>query len=143
MPATTGTSTRRRRIAIAGAAGAAALLGAMITASAGAAGAEHKVTICHATDSYSNPYVAITVDYHSIVNGGHGGHEGPVFYPAIPKHTKWGDIIPAFDFGPNAAYAGMNLTADGALIAANGCHLIGDGTTTTTIGTTTTTIGGA
>src|SRR5215468_2094575 len=55
---------------------------------------EHKVTLCHATDSHSNPYVRITVDVAAVLHNGHDGHNGPVFYPAIPKHTKWGDIIP-------------------------------------------------
>jgi hypothetical protein len=42
--------------------------------------ADHKVTICHATGSATNPYVEITVDYHALKNG----------------HTAAkGDIIPA------------------------------------------------
>lgn len=84
---------------------------------------EHKVTLCHATDSYSNPYVVITVDIASVKFQGHNGHEGPVFFPAIPKHTKWGDIIPPFDYGPGRTYAGKNWTADGMAIHDNGCVL--------------------
>ncbi len=59
------------------------------------------VTICHATHSYKNPYVVITVDESSIdelnnaLANGHGDHIGPVFDVTLPKHTAWGDIIPA------------------------------------------------
>ena len=88
----------------------------------------HKVTLCHATDSYSNPYVQVTVDVAAVLNGGHGDHVGPVFDPSLPKHTKWGDIIPAFDFGPGEQYAGMNVP-DGQAFLDAGC-----GATTTTTG---------
>jgi hypothetical protein len=93
---------------------------------------EHKVTLCHATNSYSNPYVEITVDVASVLHNGHDGHDGPVFYPAIPKHTKWGDIIPPFDFGPGEVYGGKNWTADGIAVLNNGCKLPSTATTTTT-----------
>jgi len=92
---------------------------------------EHKITLCHRTDSYTNPYVAESVDVASALFEGHDGHNGPVFFAAIPKGTKWGDIIPAFDFGPGEQYAGKNLT-DGAAILANDCNLPGTTTTTTT-----------
>jgi hypothetical protein len=59
------------------------------------------VTICHATNSYSNPYTNPTVDKDSIINlpNGHHTHNGPIFYLEIPKHTAWGDIIPSFTYG--------------------------------------------
>ena len=41
----------------------------------------HKVTICHATGSSTNPYVQITVDEHAI--------------PAHRRHQNGRDIIPA------------------------------------------------
>ena len=48
---------------------------------------EHKVTICHATASKTNPYVMITVDVASIVgDSGHGS-----------SGVNEGDIIPEFD----------------------------------------------
>jgi hypothetical protein len=47
---------------------------------------EHKVTLCHRTGSYSNPYVEITPDVASVLHEGHDGHNGPIFFPAIPKH---------------------------------------------------------
>jgi hypothetical protein len=95
---------------------------------------EHKITLCHRTDSRSNPYVTESVDVASALFEGHDGHNGPVFSPDLPKHVKWGDIIPAFDFGPGEQYAGKNLTA-GQAILDNGCVL--PGTTTTSASTTT------
>src|SRR5579872_6494171 len=41
---------------------------------------DHKITICHATGSATNPYVEITVDKHALKNG---------------HTTAKGDIIPA------------------------------------------------
>jgi hypothetical protein len=109
--------------------GASALCGIVAVSSANADQTDHKVTLCHATDSHTNPYVSVTVDYHAVVNGGHGNHDGPVFDPSI--QTKWGDIIPSFDFGPGAQYPGMNLDDSGQAILANGCSVL-PGTTTTT-----------
>jgi hypothetical protein len=100
---------------------------------------EHKITLCHRTDSYTNPYVAESVDVASTHFEGHDGHNGPVFYAAIPQQEKWGDIIPAFDFGPGEQYAGKNLTAEGLAILDNGCNLPGATTTTSATTTTTTT----
>jgi hypothetical protein len=92
---------------------------------------EHKVTLCHATDSYTNPYVEITVDVASVIkNHGHGNHDGPVFYPTIPKHTKWGDIIPPFDFGGAGSYPGKNWTPQGRAIFDDGCNVESPTTTT-------------
>lgn len=96
----------------------------------------HKVTLCHRTASYSNPYVVITVDVASVLHGhGHDGHNGPVFFSTIPKHEKWGDIIPPFDYGPGEQYAGKNWTPGGQAIWNNGCKLAS--ATTTTMETTT------
>ncbi|MDQ1481356.1 MAG: hypothetical protein QOI44_2217 [Actinomycetota bacterium] len=95
---------------------------------------EHKITLCHRTDSRSNPYVTESVDVASALFEGHDGHNGPVFSPDLPQHEKWGDIIPAFDFGPGEQYAGKNLPA-GQAILDNGCVL--PGTTTTSASTTT------
>ena len=49
---------------------------------------DHKITICHRTDSYTNPYVVITVDVASVHFAGHQTHDGPIFFPEIPKHTS-------------------------------------------------------
>lgn len=80
------------------------------TASPSAA-VERKVTLCHRTASFSNPYVEITVDQNSVLSQGHGSHTGGV-YPA----AGWGDIIPPFD-----GYAGLNWTPEGQTILASGC----------------------
>src|SRR6185503_1075203 len=70
----------------------------------------HRVTICHRTNSVTNPYVKITVDEASV-DGNEGNdngqgdhlleHLGPVFdanNPPPPPHNgdQWGDIIPPF-----------------------------------------------
>ena len=91
------------------------------------------MTLCHATDSYTNPYVSVTVDFNAVVLGGHGGHDGPVFDPQV-QGRKWGDIIPAFDFGPGNQYPGMNLDAVGQAILASDCTLVPSTTTITTPG---------
>jgi len=96
--------------------------GAILALSAGVATASqppgHKVTICHATGSATNPFVSITVDVASILNGqGHAGHA---------------DIIPAFSYtdhhGVTHSFPGQNLGTDyngstGAAVLANGCQI--------------------
>lgn len=107
-------------------------------------GEDHKVTLCHRTDSYKNPYVSVTVDVASVQGikklEGHGSeHMGPVFFPAIPKHTEWGDIIPAVTYEKNGTtvnYPGQNLTPGGLAILANDCKLPPPPTTTTAPTTT-------
>ena len=82
------------------------------------------VTICHATDSRTNPYRVITVNGSSInevrnaLFNGHGDHDGVVFSATLPKHQKWGDIIPAFGDFP-----GKNTDAVGWI--ATGCNIPG------------------
>lgn len=100
---------------------------------------EHQVTLCHATDSYTNPYVSETVDVASTQFEGHDGHNGPVFYADIPKHEQWGDIIPPFDYGAAGSYPGKNWTADGQAIWNAGCTVAAPTTTTTIAPTTSTT----
>ena len=86
------------------------------------------ITICHATDSYSNPYVELTVDQDSAdgdANNDNGqgdhylGHNGPLFSPDLPKHTTWGDIIPPIP----GVHDGLNWTSEGQAIYNNGCNL--------------------
>jgi hypothetical protein len=98
---------------------------------------EHKVTLCHATDSHSNPYVRINVDVASVLFHGHDGHNGPIFYAQIPKHQKWGDIIPPFNYGPGEQYAGKNWTSAGQTIWNANCQLTPSTTTTSEQGSTT------
>jgi hypothetical protein len=88
----------------------------------------HKVTLCHRTDSNTNPYVQITVDVAAGgLKGGHEDHTGPIWNPTLKaSHVKWGDIIPAFTYG-SQIYPGMNVAAanpsvpDGDRWLANGC----------------------
>lgn len=85
-------------------------------------GDPHKVTICHATHSESNPYVEITVD-HAAVDGekknDHSHHTGPIWYAgAKAAGVDWGDIIPPVP-GVNP---GQNW-ADGEAILAAGCDI--------------------
>lgn len=88
---------------------------------------DHKYTICHATNSATNPYVMITVDYNSIVkNAGHDGHDGPIATSeAVAAELKadkisWGDVIPAI---AEHDYAGKNFTAEGILLLNNDCEM--------------------
>jgi hypothetical protein len=83
---------------------------------------EHKVTICHATASDGNPYVAISVDVASIVGDSGHGHSG----------VNAGDIIPPFDVA-GEVYPGNNWDTEHQAILEAGCD--GD-TTTTTLGDT-------
>jgi hypothetical protein len=68
----------------------------------------HKVQICHATASKTNPYVMITVDVASIVGDSGHGNSG----------VNEGDIIPAFNIA-GYSYAGHNLQ----LLGTPGCDL--------------------
>lgn len=54
----------------------------------------HKVAICHATSSTKNPYVKISVDYHSIIKQGHDQHQdGRDIIPALPQHDYAGQNL--------------------------------------------------
>jgi hypothetical protein len=98
------TTPRRSRRALAVATFVACCAGLVGLATVQASAAEHKVTLCHATDSRTNPYSLIVVDYHSAIMEGHGSHEGPIFSPDLPAGTKWGDIIPPITFGDDVNY---------------------------------------
>jgi hypothetical protein len=97
----------------------------------------HKVTICHRTNSVTNPYVQITVDVASV-DGNSGNdngkgdhlleHTGPVWdantvYPTPHNGDQWGDIIPPFyDDGVTlTGFPSLNWNAAGMAIFANGC----------------------
>lgn len=89
----------------------------------------HTVTLCHATNSNTNPYVEITVDVASVLNRhGHAGHTGPVWDLSLKgQHISWGDVIPAFTYtapdGSSQSYPGMNDDGSGAAILGNGCDI--------------------
>lgn len=80
-----------------------------------------KVTLCHRTNSDTNPYVRITVDANAVIKEGHGDHTGPVWSPGLKaQQIKWGDIIPPFAYN-GGTYAGMNWTDAGRAIFSAGC----------------------
>ena len=98
----------------------------------------HQVTICHRTNSVTNPYVIITVDEASV-DGNSGNdngkgdhlleHQGPVFdsnNPPPPPHNgdQWGDIIPPFysDGVTLTGYPSLNWDAAGQAIFYNDCN---------------------
>ncbi|MEO8510469.1 MAG: SpaA isopeptide-forming pilin-related protein [Chloroflexota bacterium] len=99
---------------------------------------EHKVTICHRTNSITNPYTVNTVDYSSVDgglvhdngNGDHTEHLGPVFDwenppPAPHNGDQWGDIIPPFSWEGDAqhvggSFPGLNWTDEGQAIYNDG-----------------------
>ena len=76
---------------------------------------EPKVTICHRTNSHTNPYNQIAVAESSVLSA-HADHTGPVFTPGA---DNWGDIIPPIDPGlPN----GLNWP-EGRDVLENGCEM--------------------
>ncbi len=86
-------------------------------------GDPHKVTICHATHSETNPYVEITVDHAAVdgeKNNDHSHHTGPIWYPgAKADGVDWGDIIPPVE-GVNP---GQNWTEEGEDLWENDCQI--------------------
>jgi hypothetical protein len=94
-----------------------------------------KVTICHRSDSVTNPYTNPTVD-ESSVDGNAGNdngqgdhyaeHQGPVPTSASAAQAlkdaniKWGDIIPPTTAQPT----GLNWTTAGMAIWNNGCDYV-------------------
>ena len=70
----------------------------------------HKVTVCHATNSFTNPYVVIQVDIAAA--GGLAKVMG--HYDHVTLHAKgWGDWIAAFEYdGVSYPAQGISPTAD-------------------------------
>lgn len=92
-----------------------------------------KITICHRTNSVSNPYTQNTVATEAAdgVAGGNGNdadhygeHKGDVFDPSVTYPTphngdQWGDIIPPIP----GSHTGLNWTTEGQAIFRNGCNI--------------------
>jgi hypothetical protein len=85
---------------------------------------DHMVTICHRTDSDTNPYVEETVDVASSghLQGGHDTkHEGPIWDASLKSQKiEWGDIIPPYTYG-DFSYPGQNWTDEGQAILRADC----------------------
>lgn len=136
----------------AGAGLATMLLGALLVLAPGAGatqGSVEKVTICHRTNSVTNPYRTPEIDF-SGADGtaqgpDHTGHGGSVFnfgaadapgykttYPTPRNGDQWGDIIPPVPYGDGQMTAGLNWYVDndpemganeaGQAIWRNGCQ---------------------
>jgi hypothetical protein len=73
-----------------------------------------KVTICHRTNSRTNPYNQVAVAASGAVSG-HADHTGPVFAPDV---EDWGDIVPPTE--PDLP-RGLNWP-EGRAILENGCE---------------------
>lgn len=98
---------------------------------------DDKVTICHRTNSVTNPYVEITVDEDAVDGQAgkskgqpdhYGEHKGPVATSEEVAQgykddkIEWGDIIP-----PVPGYhEGLNWTEEGQAIYNNGCNFEGE-----------------
>lgn len=105
-------------------------------------GDPHKVTICHRTNSVTNPYVVETVDVASVDgdNGNDNGkgdhlmeHLGPVWdantvYPTPHNGDQWGDIIPPFydDGVTPTGFPSLNWDAAGQTLFDNRCNFPGE-----------------
>ncbi len=110
-------------------------MGTAVATPGGQPGNEDNVTICHRTNSVTNPYVVITVDQSSVDgdlgnNKGRGDHFaehlGPVFdpeadYPKPMSGDEWGDIIPPIE----GIHDGLNWTPEGIAFYENGCNVPG------------------
>jgi len=78
---------------------------------------EEKTTICHRTNSDTNPYVVNTPANEGVLNGHFEQHKGPIWEPGLKDQgIEWGDIIPPFPGHPE----GLNWP-EGEATLNNGC----------------------
>jgi len=118
-----GSSRKIRRVHLFGFAATLGLAAAIVTPAVmdSTAGSPGKVTICHRTDSETNPYVQITISNAAAFNGHFRKHKGDVWFPGHPKEPKWGDIIPPTSY--HGQSFSLNWNADGMAIFDNGCSV--------------------
>lgn len=105
--------------------------GAFVFAGASANAAAEKITICHRTNSDTNPYVEISPSANGVLNGHAAHHNEPFVWTPTLKASgqKWGDIIPAFDDFPGlnlTTVGGFDGTTTGQEILDNGCVVPND-----------------
>jgi uncharacterized repeat protein (TIGR01451 family) len=95
----------------------------------------HTVPLCHANSDEKNPYILENPDISQVGylgdTSGHASHGNDgVWYPgAKGDKFNWGDIIPPYDYKPDAEtpnfhYDGLNWTEEGQAIFNNGCNTI-------------------
>jgi hypothetical protein len=89
---------------------------------------DHKIRICHATDSHTNPYTNPEVDQDAVDgdlgnDNGQGDHylehNGEVWHEGIADHS-WGDIIPPIE----GVHEGKNWNEEGRAFWNNSCNIV-------------------
>lgn len=78
---------------------------------------DRSVTMCQHTGSATSPYVAVAMDADAVVEH---FSPGPVPGTAAGGPDR-ADIIPPFDFGPGARFAGLNWDDEGRALYASYC----------------------
>lgn len=87
-----------------------AAIGVLASTALAGGGPVGQVTICHATESATNPYVVI----HPA---------SPAVLYAHMNHHDGADVVPPFSY-KGTDYPGQNWTAEGKAIADNGCMAV-------------------
>ena len=84
-------------------------------------GPKPKVTICHSTSSFSNPYVSESPNANSTQLEGHEGHTGKLFNGV---DEGWGDIIPDVADDGVTPVTPMNFGVAGKYLLAHDCEVV-------------------